>query len=295
MRLAVAGPVLLALALLAVPTAAGAGAPSVPEDLPGDARELADRLDATASQEDLAAMRAAHANLTPLAERVLEHAEDLAGRQGALVDTYLERLDEQLDAGNRSDAESLARAAATTTREHLVPAAEAWDVNRTAIAPGTASWTDEGLAIAIVLAHPPPAGVGAVDVEVQVTPPASPEAATLALGQGETSVDQANGTARLASFDAAALANLDRSTQRATIGTVVLDPDGLEPADTVDLAVTPHEAATPDGRATPVIGLASTVEVPEEGGGLFSTRLLALAGVGAGAVLLFGLSRRLEV
>lgn len=293
MRWPLPGSLVLALALLAVP--ANAGGASVPDQLPADTRALADGLDELAGAEDLAAMRDTHANLTPVAERVLGHAEDLAGREGALLETYLDRLAEQLDAGNRSDAESLARAAATTTRQEVVPAAEAWATNRTAILAGSASWTDEGLSVPIVLANPPPAGVGAVDVEVEIGDEAAPRSASLALGQGETSVDAANGTARLASFDAAALANLDRSTQRATLGTVVLEPDGLDPGNTVDVEVTPREAATPEGRSTPVIGLAAAVEVPEEAGGLFNTRLLALAGVGAGAALLFGLSRRLEV
>lgn len=286
-----AGAALIALAALAAP-ATGAG---IPQDLPGDARALADGLDRVADADDVPAMRDQRATLTGPLERVLEHAGDLADREGALLATYVERLDEQLAAGNRSDAASLARAAASTTRDTIVPAADAWAENRTALVPGGPSWQGEAVAVPVVLVNPPPAGVGALDVEVHVED-ATVTGAEVAVGRGETTVDAANGTARLASFDAAALAKLDAaSRERVVVGTVLLDGDELAPGDEVRVDPTTRALATPEGAPAPAIGVADTARVPEASGGLFSERVLAVAGVAAGAAVLVALARRLEV
>jgi hypothetical protein len=285
----------LALPVLAA-AALAASAAAVPEALPQAARDLATALDRVAGQDSLGGMQAAHADSADERRAVRPHAEDLAGGDGALLVTLLDRLDEQLDAGNASDAEDLARAAASTTRSHVVPAADTWSRNRTAVGPGEATWQGDRVAVPVVLHNAPPAGLGAFDVELALAGEATPVEADVAVGRGEATVDPDDGTARVASFDPAALANLDPGTgEAAVLGTVLVDGEQVASGDELRAEARPLEVATPDGHRVVTLGLAGNGTVPEPGGELFNGRVLALAGVGVGAVVALAAARRLEV
>lgn len=296
-----AGPVmvLVAASLIpgAVPGLAQTGAAEPPTDLSGRVDALGGNLTRIAAADTLEQARAAHRQVLDLAPGVLPHAADLAGRHGELVATLLDELDTQLAAGNLSDARSLAQAAVNTLEDEIVPRVDRWAVNRTAVAPGPIRHGDDGLRVAIVLVNPPPARIGAIDVTLS-TGEATPLEATVATGQGEATVDAGNRTARVASFDAQALANLDAtSRERIVLGEVTLDATGLSAGDTLELTVDVQAIADRDGREVLALGLAhqGTVPATEDTGLVPATRWLALGGLVGGAAIVVTWIRRWEL
>jgi hypothetical protein len=252
----------------------------VPESLAEPAEDLRDGLTQVADADTIDEARQAHDDaVRGPADQLLLYASDLADRSGGLLATDLDRLDEQLAAGNLSDARSLASAGAQLVADDVQPVAERWDRNRTALAAGPVQPTEEGPAVALVLVNPPPGSIAAVDASLTLEA-ATPRSASLALGQGETTVDPANGTVRWASFDASAAASLATDgAQPIALGEARIDPT----ADTIATNVTVHDLLDADGQPTPAIGLASDREVPADGTGL-PTTWLALGGVALGAV-----------
>lgn len=287
---------LVAVLILAASPAASAASVTLPEDLPGDVTQLAADLARVAEADDLQTARAAHEQVEASAPHVVPHAPDLAGRDGELLATLLDELDAALARGNLSDARSLAQAGANTLEDDIAPAAEQWSTNRTAITPGPPRWSGDRVLVPLLLVNPPPGGLGAVDVEV--TANATPDRATLATGQGETTIDPTNRTARLASFDAQALANLETNRRETTLlGEVAFGPDALAAGDELKLTVTVRELADPGGHRVLVLGLDETTSVPpeEHGSPLLESRWLAVGGLVLGAAALIALVRRLEV
>ncbi len=189
------------------------------------------------------------------AHEVLDAVLDLDARDGGLLADYWGSLRTAADAGNLSDVRSLARAARGLVDDEVLPQVRAWSVNGTYLTPGNGQATAEGRTrVPVLLFHPPPGGVGAFDVEVQV------EAgevriveARAAVGTGEATVDGANGTARVASFDAKALGNLDAGGDFVTLAHVVLEPrsEGEDLPAVVDIDL--RELADPDGRSVPAV------------------------------------------
>lgn len=278
-------PVLLALGLLAtVPATVGQQAPiAVPGSLGEPAAELGQGLSELSEAEDVATARTVHErSIDPAAAQIRPYAADLADRHGELLATYLDRLATQVAAGNLSDARSLAGAAAGVVDEHLQPAAAAWDGNRTAIAAGPITRSDDGARITLVLVNPPPGGVGAFDASLTVDR-ATPEQARLSAGQGQTQVDPANGTVRWASFDASAMAHLSADGRdRVALGDALL-ADPPPAGQTVEAQASVADVTDADGEPMPAIGVTATRTMPTDEGAL-PTAWLALAGVGLGAV-----------
>lgn len=262
--------------------ATGAGDPiEVPEGLDEDAASLEAGLSAIADAEGIEQARQIHAgDVEGPAERLAPYLEDLAGREGELLATYLERLDASLEDGNLSDARSLAGAGANQARQALVPAAQAWEANRTALAAGPVEASEQGPRVSLVLVNPPPGGIAALDVEMRVEN-ATPTEAQLAQGQGETQTNPANGSVRWASFDAANLAGVDADGPRTLLGQVQLDVESSVETITTDVDV--HQLADADGREVPAVGLAGQRQVPEDAGSAIGEVWIALAGVTAAA------------
>lgn len=297
--------VLAALALLATLAPAGAapGDPSelagpIPEGLPGAFGDLAAALGNVSEAESVGEARRAHGDVQPAAADAVPHAPDLAGREGRLLATYLDRLDDALSAGDLDDARSLAAAADDLVREELRPAAERWSENRTAVRAGPARPDGEGLVLPVVLVNPPPGGVGAFDVEVS-TPEGAPRpvSGSLAAGRGETRADEANRSVRLAAFQPGELAQLAPERRVATLGEVRLGGPVPEAPVPVDARV--HQLATPDGERVPALGLATESAVLDGDAGTLAGLPERWVGLGlvvalAGATALAA-RRRLEV
>lgn len=308
-----AAPLLVALAALLVLPAAAAGSADpaesiaspeerVPEDLPGDAAALQAGLEDAADADDVGELRDAVNRTRPLARDTIPLLRDLQGddRAGDLVAELWAGLEEAAGAGNLSDGRSLAASAAGTLEDDLVPRVDAWDRNRTAVTVGRAEPADDGLVLPIVVLNPPPGGLGALDAGLTVdTDAARPTGVSLELGRGRTTVDAANGTARAASFQAEALAGIESTGAPATVfARVAADPVDLAPGDTLEVAVTVHDAA--DARGDPLLVVApdGAAEVPARTQGFLSGvpaswgGLAAVGLLGAGALVAV---RRLEV
>lgn len=275
----------------------GAGEPgsapwSIPDDLPERTATITQGLDRIAAAEDIEQARRAHDEIAEPLARTVPHAVDLAGRSGELLGTYATELEAQLAAGNLSDARSVAQAAANLIEDEIQGPVDRWDENRTVVAPGPARWSGDELVVSIVLANPPPEGLGAFDVELAFDA-SRPTSARAATGQGDATVEPANGTARVASFSAQALANLDKSGPRVVLGEVQLDP--LDEGASVNATAGVHELVTPDGSPVLALGLTGSSTVPKAPGGFDVGAWWPIAAVGAGAVGLVALVRRLEV
>lgn len=289
---------LAALGLLAAAVALGAAdaaEPAVPETLGEPAGELASGLAELSDAEELERARQVHRErVQGPAEPLQRYGPDLAGEDGRLLSTYLDRLSTQLAAGNLSDARSLAGAGAQLTADEIRPLAERWDGNRTAVFAGPPEVTDGGLRVPLVLANPPPSGIAAYDASLTV-PGAEPVDAATELGRGEIRLDAANGTVRWASFDASSLARLSpRGADRVVLGTAVFADETLSAGSTVTLETQAHEVLDPDGEPIPAVGVDGRREVPETdggGGGAWWT----LAGVGVAALSLGWWVSRWEV
>lgn len=289
---------LTALAFVAAAVALGAAQaaePSVPETLGQPAGQLAAGLGALADAEDLERARQLHRErVQPPAEPMQQYAPDLAGEDGRLLSTYLDRLSTQLAAGNLSDARSLAGAGAQLIDDEVRPVAERWDENRTAAFAGPPETTEAGVRVPLVLANPPPSGIAAYDVSLTL-PGAEPVDATIELGQGETRLDPANGTVRWASFDASSMARLSpRGADRVVLGAAVFSTDTLSPGSSVTLETQANEVLDPEGRPVAAVGVDGQREVPEDPGGV-GEAWWALAGVGVAAATLGWWVHRWEV
>lgn len=274
--------------------AAQAGSPSwsIPDDLPGRTAAILDGLERLATAEDIEHARRAHDEIAEPLDRTIPHAVDLAGRSGELLGTYATELETQLAAGNLSDARSIAQAAANLVEDEIEPLVDRWAQDRTVVAPGPARWSGDELVLSIVLVNPPPEGLGAFDIEL-VFDASRPTGAGAATGQGEAIVDRANRTARVASFSAQALANLDKSGPRIALGEVQLEP--TEAGDTVNATAHVNELVTPEGSRVLALGPTGSSTVPERPSGFDVGTWWPLAAVGVGAVALIAGVRRLEV
>lgn len=301
-------PLLLVLAILLVPPPAPAGAAGdpaerVPEDLPGDVASLRAGLEDAAEADDVEPLRAAVNGTQPIARDVLPLLRDLQGDNlaGDLVIELWTSLRSSARAGNVSDARSLAASAADTLEDDLAPRAAAWAENRTAVTVGRAQPGDNGgLVLPLVVLHPPPGGLGALDAGLALDPDrARPVDAALELGQGQTTVEPDNGTARAASFQADALAGLHRAGAPATVfARVDVDVVDLETGDGFDIAVDVHAAAVGGGEPLLVVAPDGTAEVPARAQGFLSdppARWGGLAVVGLLGAGAFAAVRRLEV
>lgn len=270
----------------------GSASWSIPDDLPGRTATITGGLDRIAAAEDVEQARSAHAEIADPLERTVPHTIDLAGRSGELLGTYASELEAQLAAGNLSDARSVAQAAANLLEDEIRPLVDRWDENRTVVAPGPARWSGDDLVVSIVLVNPPPEGLGAFDVELAFDA-SRPTGAHAATGQGETTVDPDNRTARVASFSAQALANLEKSGPRIVLGEVQLEPP--DEGTPVNATAGVHELVTPDGSPVLALGLTGSSTVPKAPDGFDVGAWWPIVAVGAGAVGLVALVRRLEV
>lgn len=272
--------VALAGLVLAAPPAAGEPVDRVPSDLPDDARAFRDALDDIASAEDEQAMRAAYAEAEPLADDVVPHLRDLHD-SGDLLAELWRLLGPEVEDGDLSDAGSLAGEAAGTLDDDLVPAADRWAGSETTVTPGTA----DGNRVPVVLIHPPSSGLGAFDVQVQADDGAVvPTEASVAIGQGTSDVDTANGTARLASFDGKALAGLGSTSRDVVVlGHVTYPAD----AGSLTVEVDVLELVDPDARPVLSVSPAGTARVADAASGLSAgtVGLVAVGVLGIGAVV----------
>lgn len=275
---------LLVLAtVLAVPGAAAAPVDRVPTTLLADTGTFRSALANASQGDDLDEIRAAVADAGRVGPAVVPHLVAVADRDGALVVELWRSLRTEARAGNASNARSLAGAAADALADDVIPRVRSWDANRTTVTPGDPSAPGR---VPVVLIHPPPSGLGAFDVRVTADGPASPTDAAVAVGQGRSHLDPANRSARLASFDARALAGLGTTARDVVVlghvsfaaeaGTVGLDVDVLELVD-------------PDGRPVPAVSPSARVDLSVQGGVLdLPTNVVALglvATLGVGAVL----------
>lgn len=296
---------LAAAGILLLPAAAAEAPPTtpldrVPEDLSGQATRLQGHLGNASEAEDLDEARAAVEAADPLADDVIPLLQDLQGddRSGDLLAELWTSLEAASEEGNLSDVRSLSASAADTLDDDLVPRAEAWERNRTAVTVGQAE-AGEGdrFRVPIVAMNPPPAGLGALDAGIALDPDeARPREASVELGRGEATVDPANGTARAASFKAEALAGLDAGSGPAAVfASVSVEPAAAAAGDRLAVEVTVHDAADARGNPIPVIAPDGDVVVPEGSADGIPTRWGGLAAVGLlGAGALVAL-RRLEV
>lgn len=290
--LALLGATAPALALPAGGRAQGDVPWTVPTDLPQAAEDVRAGLDQVADASEIEQARRAHRSIAGDLDALAPHAVDLAGRSGELFATYRTQLARALADGNLSDARSLAGAAANLLEDEIRPRVDRWAVNRTALAPGPVRWSNGDPVVSVVLVNPPGGGLGAFDVGIAFEE-ARPTDAGAAVGRGEASVDTANRTARVASFSAQALANLDAGRQRLVLGEVQLDR--LEPDRLVNATARVHELVASDGGEVPALGLASSSTVPERPSGLDVGAWWPIAALAVGALVLVALVRRLEV
>lgn len=289
----------LAVTVLVLPGTASGQPLSVPASLGEPADRLVEGLSTLEDSSSLDEARQVHRErVRPPARNLTPHVVDLAGRDGQLLETYLERLGDQLAEGNLSNARSLAGAARNVVEEDVAPAARQWDGNRTALGIGPLRWLEGDVAGSLVLVHPPPAGIGAFAARAGIQGPTHPAGGSLDVGRGDVRVEPANGTVRWASFDASALARLDGGTRsRIALGTLQLDPSNLSAGDRVHTHVAVEELVDSNGDRLTAIGLAASHEVParsQSGLGL-ARNWLAIGGVALGAVGLVYLARRWEV
>lgn len=272
----------LALAwLLIVPGVGAAPIDRVPTSLPGDARTYRSALGNASQAESIDAIRAAVDDAGQVAPDVVPHLVDLGGSDGELLAELWPTLRDEARAGNATNARSLAGAAVDVLDDTLVDRADAWGRNRTTITPGRTS----GTRVPIVLLHPPPSGLGAFEIRVSADDPVAPTGATVAVGQGQTSLDPDNGSAALASFDARALAGLGGASQQAvTLGHVTF-PSG---AGTIPVEVEVVELVDPDGRSVPAVSPTGEIKVASADLLEVPTNALALvlvAGLGIVAIV----------
>lgn len=312
---ALAAALLAAVLLLATAapataqTSSAADAPMdrVPAALLADTVELRRALENASAADGADQLRAAHARAADVAPDVLPHLRTLGASDGELMSAYWTSFDEEVAAANGSDdanatnARSLARAAVRTLRDDLEPRVRAWDRVRTAVTPGAASAAGDGrLRVPVLLLNPPPGGLGAFDVEL-VAPPGTlvPVAAEVAVGQGQARVEADNGSARLAAFDAQALAGLSSGVPSVTLGTVTYrvadaapaaSPGGLDPdpdPSPVVLRVVLHELVDPGADPVPAVapdGAVSAAAAAGAAGPPAWTALLLVGGLGVAAV-----------
>lgn len=260
----------------------------LPSDLADQGDAIRQELVRVAEAGNLSAMRAAAEPVLAQADPVVAHATDLQAREGERLGLFLDELSRSLEAGNETDARSLARAAVNLLEGSILPTFEAWERNRTAVLPGPLHRDGGALILTIVLVNPPPGGLGAFDVRVQLGQGWQPTQASVEVGQGESHVDTANGTARLASFDAKALVGFGSGAPEGQVlGTVrVTAEDGALPKGLpVELDIV--ELASSQGDPVLALGIGGTLDVESatSQGTLLSKRMIAL---GAVAVLSVG-------
>lgn len=286
----------LALTLASIPTAAGQAAPgTVPETLAEPTLALEDGLDDLRGAEDINQAREIHQDrVGPHAQDVAPYLEDLVREDGRLLATYLDRIDQALEEGEASDARSLAGAAANLVEDEILPVAQRWDANRTAVMAGPLQASSDGLRVGLVLVNPPPGGIAAFDASLSFQT-AAPLGASVELGQGETRIDDANATVRWASFDASTLARLSpQQAERVLLGDAELDQGPLEPGSTIVVEAHAHELRDSEGQPVPTIGVDAERTVPEAHEGA-SAAWWALGGVGVASVGLGWWIHRWEV
>lgn len=248
--------VLLTLvAILLVPSAAAAPIDRVPTGLAADTASFRSALDNASKAEGIAGIRAAVGDARQVAPDVVPHLVALGDADGALLAELWRSLRVEARAGNASNARSLAAAAVDTLEDDLQPRVQAWDANRTTVTPGVPKADGD---VPVLLIHPPSAGMGAFDVRVTVNGSTPPKDAAVAVGQGESRIDRANRSARLASFDAQALAGLGTGARDVVVlGHVSYPAD----AGTIDLDVDVLELVDPDGRPIPAVSPSARVDV----------------------------------
>jgi hypothetical protein len=284
----------LAATLAVAPLAAGQ-ADEVPDTLVTPAENLETGLDRVSEADTVDQAREAHdTDVQPSGQTLRAYAEDLAGDDGRLLVTYLDRLDQALENGNLSDARSLAGAAANHLADAIAPAAQAWDANRTAVLPGPVEVDEDKLTARLVLVNPPVTGVGAWEASL-VLPGSEPVEATVTHGQGETEWDPTNGTVRWASFDAQAASGLSSTEDRGLLlGEATYELGTLEPGDTVRVETQADEVDDADGEPVPAVGVDAERRIQAVDDGL-GVAWLTIAGVLVAGVGLLVWTQRWEV
>lgn len=268
--------VLTVVALLVIlPSVQAAPVDRVPTTLVADTAAFRSALSDAAGAEDASTLRAAVADAGEVAPDVVPHLVALGGSDGRLVAELWRNLRTEARTGNLSNARSLAAAAVDTVEDDLTPRVAAWDDNRTTVTPGDPSTPGR---VPVVLIHPPPTGLGAFDVRVAVDGSTPPTEAAVAIGQGTSSIDPVNRTARLASFDAKALAGLGSGARDVVVLGHVAYP---AEAGTVSLDVDVVELVDPDGRSVPAVSPSADVSVAARGGAGIPANVLAIALVAA--------------
>jgi hypothetical protein len=293
------GALWLALALgltlaSAGPVAGQAAEDPIPASLAQPSEQLRHGLDQLRDADEIERARQVHADqIQPPADQLAPYLADLAGEDGRLLATYLDRLDQALADGNLSDARSLAGAAANLVDDEVRPLTQRWDANRTALLAGPLTHGSEGLVVPLVLHNPPAAGLAAVDASLTIDA-GEPLEAHVEHGQGDTHLDPANGTVRWASFETSSLAELDtHRTDRVLLGRAVVDTDWT-PGETTAIQAHAHELLDPEGEPVPAVGVETQRTVPARDEGSAS-RWLALAGIGLAGLGLTWWVRRWEV
>lgn len=287
---------LACLLLLLVPwwsTSATATDPvdRVPEMLPDQVAALEQGLGDLSETQEEETMERLWPAVEGAARRVLGPAVDLTGRHGELLTSYIDQLDIEVAAGNTTNVRSLARSAAGLVADEIRPAVETWARQPTTLTVGEGRTVQEDrVRVPVVMVHPPPGGVGAVDVSVATLETGwRPVEASIDTGQGQARVDPANGTARLASFDAKSLAKLSSVRAGVVIGHVVLQGGSLDDEGAGQAEVRVHAVADRDGQEIPALGAPGEIQASETTGAGWQLGAWGAAavvgGLGVGAVI----------
>lgn len=273
------------------PAAATDPVDRVPEGLPDQAAALEQRLGNLSQADGEAAMERAWPPVEDAARGVLGPAVDLTGRHGGLLTSYIDQLDTEVAAGNTTNVRSLARSAADVVADEIRPTVETWARQPTTLTLGEGRTVDEDrVRVPVVMIHPPPGGVGAVDVSVVTSATGwRPVEASIDTGHGEAHVDPANGTARLASFDAKSLAKLSSVRAGVVVGHVLLEGASSEDGSTGQAEVRVHAVADRDGEEVPAVGAPAEIQATEAAGtgwqlGTWGA-VAVVGGLGIGAVI----------
>lgn len=266
----------------------------VPVELMERTVELRHALENVSGAGSAKAARTAHARAKAPAAYALSHLPSLAGADGELVVELWRTLGPEVEAGNLTNARSLAGSAVQTLRGDVEPRVEAWDARRTAVTVGLPSAASGGgVRLPLVLLNPPPGGLAAFDVEVRLPPDGARALGGGAqAGQGQERVDAANGSVRVASFDARALAGLATAQEVVVLGHALYEPvQPIEPVGTVTggplpVAVKVHDLVDPQGTSVPVVSPDGSVDLAAARAG--TAALLPPGGVALGLVAVLG-------
>lgn len=283
------------MVLLAATAPMATAVPAVPTDLPARTTELRTALEDLSEATSADEARELWGTVPQSGDPTASALWDLSPTDGDLLAAYLDGLDEAIAEGNLTDVRSLARAAESLVEEALEPLAATWATNATGVAPGEPEMRPDGtLRVPVILHNPPPAGVGAFDVALHADPEtASAVGGTVSLGTGQATADTANGSVRLASFDAKAAGGFGQGHRAFLhLGYAVFEPTDDRGNLTLDVRI--HELVDPQGERLLAVGADGDLVVPAQvDASAFRLPAWAVWGlVAAGVVGVWALGRR---